>query len=254
VAMSKVYHLYRGGVPAKKSEEEKNSMEVKEVKKEEAQAEYPESREELIELLKKKEAEAKEYKELMLRYAAEVENLKKSFKREKEEYFKYALETFMKELLPFVDNLERALEAAAALGVFVMIHVGGTRSSMEKLVNMLRPGDVVTHSYHGNDHGILDDAGRVKEGIREAQRKGVIFDVGHGAASFWFRNGVPALLQGFPPDSISTDLHMGNINGHVHSMLDTMSKYLAMGMPFQEVIYRSTTTPAKATSARSCAA
>ena len=110
--MSKVYHLYRGGVPAKKSEEEKNSMEVKEVKKEEAQAEYPESREELIELLKKKEAEAKEYKELMLRYAAEVENLKKSFKREKEEYFKYALETFMKELLPFVDNLERALEAA----------------------------------------------------------------------------------------------------------------------------------------------
>ncbi len=88
-------------------------MEVKEeVKKEETQEQYPESREELIELLKKKEAEVKEYKELMLRYAAEVENLKKSFKREKEEYFKYALETFMKELLPFVDNLERALEAA----------------------------------------------------------------------------------------------------------------------------------------------
>ena len=80
----------------------------------------------------------------------------------------------------------------------------------------------------------------------EARERGIHFDVGHGAASFWYRSGVPALQQGFPPDSISTDLHMGNINGHVHSMLDTMSKYLAMGMPFQEVIYRSTVTPARA--------
>ncbi len=78
----------------------------------ESQEAYPESREELIALLKQKEEEAKQYREQMLRYAAEVENLKKAFKREKEEYFKYALETFMRELLPFVDNLERALEAA----------------------------------------------------------------------------------------------------------------------------------------------
>lgn len=111
--MSKVYHLYRGGVPAKKPEEGRDNMEVREeTKKEETQDQFPEKREELIELIKQKEAEAKEYREKMLRYAAELENLKKSFKREKEEYFKYALETFMKELLPFVDNLERALEAA----------------------------------------------------------------------------------------------------------------------------------------------
>lgn len=91
-------------------------MEVKESAEKEQQTPesdgYPESREEMIALIKQKEAEAKENREKMLRYAAEVENLKKSFKREKEEYFKYALETFMKELLPFVDNLERALEAA----------------------------------------------------------------------------------------------------------------------------------------------
>ncbi|AEH45072.1 GrpE protein [Thermodesulfatator indicus DSM 15286] len=113
--MGKVYHLYRGGVPAKKEKEgtkvmEKAREEAQEMQ--ETQETYPENRDELIELIKKKEAEAKEYKEMALRYAAEVENLKKSFKREKEEYFKYALETFMKELLPFVDNLERALEAA----------------------------------------------------------------------------------------------------------------------------------------------
>ena len=91
-------------------------MEVKESAEKEQQTTerdgYPESREELIALIKQKEAEAKENRERMLRYAAEVENLKKSFKREKEEYFKYALETFMRELLPFVDNLERAPEAA----------------------------------------------------------------------------------------------------------------------------------------------
>ena len=79
-----------------------------------------------------------------------------------------------------------------------------------------------------------------------ARERGIHFDLGHGAASFWFRNGGPAIAQGFPPDSISTDLHMGNIHGHVHSMLDTMSKCLAMGMPFQEVILRSTVTPARA--------
>ncbi len=115
--MGKIYHLYRGGVPQEiKKEEGKKVMEVKESAEKEQQTQkkerYPESREELISLLKQKESEAKENRERMLRYAAEVENLKKSFKREKEEYFKYALETFIKEFLPFVDNLERAIEAA----------------------------------------------------------------------------------------------------------------------------------------------
>ncbi len=117
--MGEVYHLYRGGFPQEIKKEGENVMEVKESAEKAQQTQeqraseegYPESREELIELLKQKEAEAKQNKDLMLRYAAEVENLKKSFKREKEEYFKYALETFMKELLPFIDNLERALEA-----------------------------------------------------------------------------------------------------------------------------------------------
>ena len=116
MSMGKVYHLYRGGVPQEIKKEGSAVMEVKESAEKEQQTTerdgYPESREELIALIKQKEAEAKENRERMLRYAAEVENLKKSFKREKEEYFKYALETFMRELLPFVDNLERALEAA----------------------------------------------------------------------------------------------------------------------------------------------
>ena len=113
------------------------------------------------------------------------------------------------------------------------------------ILEHLRPGDIHTHVF-ARQFPILDDNGKVYDYMFAARERGIHFDLGHGAASFWFRNGVPALRQGFPPDSISTDLHLGNINGHVHSMLDCLSKYLAMGMHFQEVIYRSTVTPSRA--------
>ena len=80
----------------------------------------------------------------------------------------------------------------------------------------------------------------------KARERGVLFDLGHGGGSFWFRNAVPALREGFPPDSISTDLHMGSVNAAVLNTLHTASKCLAMGMPLQEVIYRTTVTPARA--------
>lgn len=143
-----------------------------------------------------------------------------------------------------VAALERALEAAEALGVFVMIHVGGTRSPMEKLVNMLRPGDVVTHSYHGNEFGILDDAGRVIEGIKEAQRKGVIFDVGHGAGSFSFDVAENALSEGFGPGNISSDIHIYNIEGPVFDQVTTISKFMWLGMSLEDVVRLTTESTA----------
>ena len=119
------------------------------------------------------------------------------------------------------------------------------RPYADLILKHLRPGDIHTHVF-ARQFPIVDDEGKVYDYMREARTRGIHFDLGHGAASFWYRNAVPALADRFPPDSISTDLHMGNINGHVHSMLDTMSKCLAMGMPLQEVIYRSTVTPARA--------
>jgi dihydroorotase len=112
------------------------------------------------------------------------------------------------------------------------------------ILKKLRPGDIHTHVF-ARQFPIVDKAGKVYPYMREARERGVIFDLGHGAGSFWFRNALPALRDGFPPDSISTDLHMGNINGPVVSTLMTMSKYLSMGMSLQEVIYRSTVTPAR---------
>ena len=119
------------------------------------------------------------------------------------------------------------------------------RSYPDLLLKHLRPGDIHTHVF-ARQFPIIDEQGELYDYMREARKKGIHFDLGHGAASFWYRAAMPAIADNFPPDSISTDLHMGNINGHVHSMLDTMSKCLAMGMPLQEVIYRSTVTPARA--------
>ena len=145
-------------------------------------------------------------------------------------------------------SVDRAVEAGELCHMPVMVDFWPRppeRPYDDLILQHLRPGDIHTHVF-ARQFPIVDGGGVVFDHMFEARRRGIHFDVGHGAASFWFRNSVPALRQGFPPDSISTDLHMGNINGHVHSMLDTMSKYLAMGMPFQEVVYRSTATPAKA--------
>jgi dihydroorotase len=79
----------------------------------------------------------------------------------------------------------------------------------------------------------------------EARKRGVLFDVGHGGAAFEFRQGVPAVTQGFPPDSISTDVHSGSLNAGMKDQLNVMSKFLNMGMPLEDVVLRSTWNPAR---------
>ncbi|MDA1193328.1 MAG: amidohydrolase/deacetylase family metallohydrolase [Candidatus Poribacteria bacterium] len=145
-------------------------------------------------------------------------------------------------------SVELAVEAGDLCGMPVMVDFWPRppkRPYPDLILKKLRPGDIHTHVF-ARQFPVIDSNGKVYDYMFEARERGIHFDLGHGAASFWYRNAVPALEQGFPPDSISTDLHMGNINGHVHSMLDTMSKCLAMGMPLSEVVYRSTVTPAKA--------
>ena len=99
----------------------------------------------------------------------------------------------------------------------------------------LRPGDIYTHCYSGLRHE-LDDSGKVNPGMIEGRKRGVIFDVGHGNGSFAWRVAVPALKQGFLPDSISTDLHIGSMNSSMKDMLNVMDKFLAMGLSLDEVI------------------
>jgi len=106
----------------------------------------------------------------------------------------------------------------------------------------MRPGDIHTHVFAQQFPILLADR-RLNPIMNEARARGVIFDVGHGAGSFWFRNAVPAVKQGFVPDSMSTDLHMGNYT--VLSLTAVMSKFLAMGVPLDDIIQRSTINPAR---------
>jgi dihydroorotase len=92
---------------------------------------------------------------------------------------------------------------------------------------------------------MIDSNGKVEPYLFEARRRGVIFDVGHGSGSFLFRQAVPAVKQGFPPDSISTDLHTGSMNGAMKDQVNVMSKFLNLGMTVEDVVLRATWNPAK---------
>lgn len=118
------------------------------------------------------------------------------------------------------------------------------RGYRELILDKLRPGDMHTHVF-AQQFPILDSDGKVNDILWQARKRGVIFDLGHGAGSFWFRNAVPAVEQGFVPDSISTDLHSGNWNGPVVDMMTTVSKMLAIGVPLEQVIRMSTVNPAR---------
>lgn len=117
------------------------------------------------------------------------------------------------------------------------------RNYPDLLLKKMRPGDIHTHVF-AQQFPVVDENGKPNKFMHEARARGIIFDVGHGAGSFWFRNAAPAIENGFVPDSISTDLHVRNVHGVVIDMLTTMNKILNIGMPLQEVIYRSTVTPA----------
>ncbi len=118
------------------------------------------------------------------------------------------------------------------------------RPYVDLLLQKMRPGDIHTHVF-AQQFPILDEHQQPNGFLFEARKKGIFFDLGHGAASFWFRQAAPAMEHGFSPDTISTDLHTGNTNGAVIDMITTMSKMLNLGMPLPEVIARSTQVPAQ---------
>lgn len=145
------------------------------------------------------------------------------------------------------EAIDRAVEAGRLSGTPIMVDSWPkpTCSYRDMLLEHLRPGDIHTHVY-AQQFPLLDERGRIAEYVWEARRRGILFDVGHGAGSFWFRVAVPALAQGFWPDTLSTDLHRFSILRPNAHLLAVLSKFLNMGMPLEEVIARTTTAPAAA--------
>ncbi len=147
---------------------------------------------------------------------------------------------------------DRAVEAGTlAGGIPAMIDFGGSNPplSIEELfMKHLRPGDIFTHCFGqlGTREYLVDlQTNKIKPFVYEARKRGIIFDVGYGGISFAYSQALPAIKEGFFPNSISTDLHTGSMNDAMKDMLTCMTKFLAMGMSLHDVIQASTSNPAK---------
>ncbi len=163
--------------------------------------------------------------------------------------------------------LHLALEAGQRAGCPLMVHVGDSPIPIGEILDALRPGDIVTHTYtafaglepaadgkglrrrpdsvRGGGISILDGDGRVIPQALEARRRGVIFDVGHGAGSFSFAVCQEAMGRGFKPDTIGSDLHTANVGGPVFDLPTLMSRFLSLGMTLGEVIAACSRRPAQ---------
>jgi len=146
-----------------------------------------------------------------------------------------------------LEPLRRAIRAAELAGrnARVMCHIGAAPGNLSDLLDLLRPGDVLTHSYSGAGNNTVQN-GQLLPAALAAKKRGVIIDVGHGGGSFDFTVAEPAMQQGMPPDTISSDIHSVSINTPGYPTLPwVMSKFLALGMPLEEVVARATWEPAK---------
>ena len=145
---------------------------------------------------------------------------------------------------------ERAVEAGKLANIPVMVDFGRSErpylSLKTLLLEKLRPGDILTHCYGGvSGREKVVENGKLQPWALEAQKRGIIFDVGHGGGSFLFSQAIPAIKQGLKPNSISTDLHTGSMNGGMKNMLNVMSKLMNIGLTLKEVITASTWNPAQ---------
>jgi dihydroorotase len=143
------------------------------------------------------------------------------------------------------DFLKIARELCDSYRLPMMAHISFAPPSTDEVMELMKPGDVVTHCYNRHTLGILDESGKVRPSVREARKRGVLFDVGHGLGSFNFEAARKALADGFVADTISTDIYDLNVKGPVFDMPTTMSKMMHLGMSFDDVLLRTTIAPAK---------
>ena len=175
-----------------------------------------------------------------------------------------------KDMQPFV----LARQAADNLELPIMVHLSTQPPDLATVLSYLKPGDILTHIYTGQTMGMVDGNGKILDVARKAMDDGLIMDLGHGAGSFSFPVAESLVSQGYPPDSISTDLHWLSIVGPnmidplkgsafgttsdvrslivkvkddtpVFDLLTCMTKMMTVGMSFPEVVKRVTNRPAE---------
>jgi dihydroorotase len=144
--------------------------------------------------------------------------------------------------------LDRSLEACDIANVPFFLECHLPEYPLDELLKRMRPGDIFSHTYctASDRECILDDKGNLKNSVIEAKKKGVLFDVGHGGGMFHFDIAIPALKQGLVPNSFGSDLHRSSMNSAMKNMLETMSKFLNLGMSLKDVINTATWSSASA--------
>jgi dihydroorotase len=143
-----------------------------------------------------------------------------------------------------LEPLRRAVEAGRRAAIPVMVHIGDSPAPIGDVIDLLRAGDIITHSFTPANNGIIE-RGRVAPSVRAGRERGVIFDVGHGFGSFSYEVAEIAAAEGFWPDTVSTDLHSLSARGPVQDLPTTMSKFLNLGMALEDVVRAATSRPAE---------
>lgn len=144
-----------------------------------------------------------------------------------------------------LEPLKRAREAADRVQLPLMVHIG-TGPAVQDVLPFLHEGDILTHCFTGGDMRIIDEKGVLLDEARAAWDRGVVMDIGHGGGSFSFEVAEAMTKAGYQPDVISSDIHQSSINGPCFDLPTCMSKFMALGLSFEDVVKAATLNPAKA--------
>ncbi len=144
-----------------------------------------------------------------------------------------------------IEPLRRAIAAAEISGTPVMVHIGASPPSLDEVVSLLRPGDILTHCACDGDMRLVDSEGRVRDDVRQAVESGIILDLGHGSGSFSFSVAEAMIAQGYAPMMISSDIHARSLYGPAFDLPTCMSKMISLGMSLIDVVAATTSTPAR---------
>jgi len=144
-----------------------------------------------------------------------------------------------------IEPLHRARAAAERCDLPMMVHIGSSPPAVADVLALMRPGDILTHCFTGNSMRIIDERGQLLDDAKRAWESGIIMDIGHGAGSFSFETAEALINAGYTPDVISSDIHQLSVHGPLFDMPTCLSKFLALGMSFADVIRAATIRPAE---------
>jgi dihydroorotase len=144
-----------------------------------------------------------------------------------------------------LEPLRRARRAAEECELPLMVHIAAGPPEIEGVLELMRPGDILTHCFTGLSMKIVDDEGQLYDFAKRAWDAGVVMDIGHGTGSFSFETAEALLAAGRLPDVISTDLHQLSVNGPAYDMPTCMTKFLHLGMSLPDVVRAASSRPAE---------